>query len=182
GRSIERIFLSRKSGGEKVNQLRVLAGERHIPVSMVPGEKLNRLHPARRGNKANDQGCVAILSRVTYLDLQEVVSHVVERGEVPLFVIIDGVTDVRNIGGMARSALCCGAQALILPEKGVAALNEEAIKSSAGALEHLFVCRVGRLKEALHILRLNGFRIMASMAGAKDYLADCDWSAPTAVI
>lgn len=182
GQSIERIFLSSRSGGDSVTLLRQLAREHHIPVNMVPEEKLNRLHPARRTAKANDQGCIAIVSRVTYLDLQEVISHVVEKGEVPLFVLVDGITDVRNIGAMARSALCCGAQAIILPEKGVASLNEEAVKSSAGALEHLSVCRVTNLKDALEILRLNGFQVLASAGTGDIYLQDCDWSLPSIVI
>ncbi len=78
---------------------------------------------------------VAIAGNVTYLDLQDVISHVTEKGETPLFLILDGITDVRNIGAIARSAVCCGAQAIIIPDKGIAALNEEAVKSSAGALK-----------------------------------------------
>lgn len=182
GTSIERIFLLRQSEGEAIGLVRKLARQLTVPVHAVPEEKLNRLHPARRYGKANDQGCIAIVSKVSYLDLQQVISHVVESGEVPLFVLIDGVTDVRNIGAMARSALSCGSQALILPEKGVASLNEEAVKSSAGALEHLSVCRVADLTEALKTLQLNGFQILASDSSGRRYLQDCDWTVPTAVI
>lgn len=182
GRSIERIFLLRNSGGEVVKQLRESARKRHIPVHAVPEEKLNRLHPARRSGRANDQGCVALVSTVTYLDLQEVVSHIVERGEIPLFVIIDSVTDVRNVGAIARSAVCCGAQALIVPEKGAASLNEAAVKASAGALEHIAVCRVHDLAKAIHTLHLNGFLVFASAANGEDYVYNCDWSGPSAVI
>lgn len=182
GTSIERIFLLRQSEGEAIGLIRKLARQLTVPVHAVPEEKLNRLHLARRYGKANDQGCIAIVSKVSYLDLQQVISHVVESGEVPLFVLIDGVTDVRNIGAMARSALCCGSQALILPEKGVASLNEEAVKSSAGALEHLAVCRVADLTEALKTLQLNGFQILASDSSGRRYLHECDWTVPTAVI
>lgn len=182
GQSIERIFLSKHATGEIVGNLRKMARQFHIPVNNVPEEKLNRLHPARKSGNANDQGCVAIVAKVDYLDLQEVISHVVEKGETPLFVIVDGVTDVRNIGAMARSALCCGAQAMILPEKGVAPLNEEAIKSSAGALEHLSVCRVSHLKGAVKTLQLNGFQILASEGSGETFVQDCDWTVPTAVI
>lgn len=182
GTSIERIFISRQSGGASISLLRKLARELTVPVHAVPEEKLNRLHPARRSGKANDQGCIAVVSRIRYLELQQVISHVMESGEAPLFVMIDGITDVRNIGAMARSALCCDSQALILPEKGVASLNEEAVKSSAGALEHLAVCRVADLAEALNILRLNGFQILASNSSGNRYLHDCDWTVPTVVI
>jgi len=181
GKALERIFLSKRSVGDSIRELRQLAQDSQIPVNSVPEEKLNRLHPARRSGK-NDQGCVAIVSKVTYLDLQAVISHVIEKGETPLFVLVDGITDVRNIGAMARSALCCGAQAMILPQKGVAPLNEEAVKSSAGALEHIAVCRVNHLKEAAKILHLNGFQILASDMAGNKLLADCDWTSPSAVV
>ena len=182
GQSIERIFMSRSAGGTVVHQLRDLARQYGVPVHMVPEEKLNRLHPARRSGTIRDQGCIAVVSKVAFLDLQAVISHVVESGAVPLFLLIDGVTDVRNIGAMARSAWCCGVQALVLPQKGVAALNEEAVKSSAGALEHLSVCRVADLQEAVSLLRLNGFQIIASAADGQVALQDCDFSGPTALI
>ncbi len=182
GQAIERIFLLKNSRGEAVKQLSELAQKRHIPVHAVPEEKLNRLHPARRSGRANDQGCIAIVSKVTYLDLQEVISQVVESGEVPLFVIIDSVTDVRNVGAIARSAVCCGAQSLIVPEKGVASLNEEAVKTSAGALEHLSVCRVRYLKKAIDTLHLNGFQVFASSSEGERYVYNCDWSGPSAII
>ncbi len=83
-------------------------------------------------------------------------------GPVPLFIMLDGVTDVRNIGAIARSAVCCGAQALIIPDKGTGALNEEAMKSSAGALERINICRVGSLLKALDALHLNGFRVCST--------------------
>ena len=84
-----------------------------------------------------------------YQDLQQVIDWVVAKGEVPLFLILDGVTDIRNIGGIARTALCCGVQAIIIPDKGVGALNEDAILASAGALELIAVCRVNSLMKAV---------------------------------
>lgn len=181
GKSIDKIFIAKGAEGEVIGKIRTLARAAKIPVSTVPEGKLNRIYPARRSGK-NDQGCLAFLSKVVYLDLQAVISHVIEKGETPLFLLIDGITDVRNIGAMARSALCCGAQALILPEKGVAPLNEEAVKSSAGALEHLMVCRVSHLKQAIKTLHLNGFQILASTLESDSYLADKDWTLPTAVL
>lgn len=176
GKPLERIFLLRSASGEIVTQIRELARKNGVPVNAVPEEKLHRL------SRANHQGCIAIASLVQYHDLQNVISFIVDKGQVPLFVILDGVTDVRNVGAIARSALCCGAQALILPDKGVAPLNEEAMKTSAGALEYLYVCRELSLLKAVDTLRLNGFRVMAAEGKASRLLQDCAWRDPVAVI
>lgn len=176
GKSMERIFLQRGSGGDNIRLLRELAHRARIPVNLVPEEKLNRM------SRANHQGCIGVGSVIHYHELQDVISFVVEKGEVPLFLIVDGITDVRNVGAMARSALCCGAQALILPEKGVASLNEEAVKTSAGALEHLYVCREPGLLKVVTTLHLNGFQVLASDSRSEKLLHQCDWQLPTAVI
>lgn len=184
GKPIERIFLQSHAGGENIRLIRELARQHRIPINLVPEEKLNRLSPSKAstGRRSNHQGCIGIGALVRYYDLQDVISIVVEKGEMPLFLIADAITDVRNIGAMARSALCCGAQALILPEKGVAPLNEEAVKTSAGALEHLYVCRVNYLKEAIHLLHLNGFHVLASDSKGEKLLYECNWNLPAAVL
>jgi len=105
---------------------------------------------------------MAFVARVTYMDLQEVIDHTVSNGETPLFVMLDGITDVRNIGGIARTAVCTGAQAIIIPDKGVGALNEEAMKSSAGALDIVHICRVNSLLKAVDTLHLNGIKVFTS--------------------
>lgn len=176
GKAIERIFLQRTATGDIIPQIKQLAQEKKIPVNLVPVEKLNSL------TGANHQGVVAIAALIQYLDLQDVISHVVDNGEVPLFLILDGITDVRNIGAIARSAVCCGAQAIIIPDKGIAALNEEAIKSSAGALEKIAVCRVNSLMKAVDTLHLNGIQVYASEMEAETKLYDCEWKEPVAII
>lgn len=176
GRSVERIYMLRTATGENIPQIRELAQTNNIPVNYVPVEKLNAL------TQANHQGVVGIAGNVTYLDLQDVISHVIDRGETPLFLILDGITDVRNIGAIARSAVCCGAQAIIIPDKGIAALNEEAMKSSAGALEKISVCRVNSLNKAIDTLHLNGIKVMASEMETEIKLYDCDLKEPVAVI
>jgi 23S rRNA (guanosine2251-2'-O)-methyltransferase len=98
-----------------------------------------------------------------------------------LLVLLDGVTDVRNIGAIARTALCCGAQALIIPDKGVGALNEEAMKSSAGALEQLHVCRVNSLMKAVDELHMNGIKVFASEMTATSKVFDINYKEPCAV-
>ncbi len=132
--------------------------------------------------KANHQGCIAIAGLVQYLDLQQVIDHVVGTGETPLFVILDGVTDVRNIGAIARTAVCCGAQALIIPDKGVGALNEEAMKASAGALEKIHVCRVNSLMKAVDTLHLNGIKVFASEMTATKKVFELPFTEPCCVI
>ncbi|HEV2355125.1 MAG TPA: 23S rRNA (guanosine(2251)-2'-O)-methyltransferase RlmB [Puia sp.] len=160
GRPVDKIFLQRNSAGDSLSEIRQLAREYGIPVQVVPAEKLGSL------TRANHQGVIAFAGLVRYLDLQQVIDHTVGAGHVPLFLMLDGVTDVRNIGAIARSARCCGAQALIVPDKGTAALNEEAMKSSAGALEQIHVCRVDSLLKAVDTLHLNGIRVFTSEMNA----------------
>ncbi len=116
------------------------------------------------------------------MDLQQVIDHVVNNGELPLFIILDGITDVRNIGGIARTAVCCGAQAIIIPDKGVGALNEEAMKSSAGALEKIHICRVKSLMKAVDELHLNGINVLASETTAQKNLDEIDFKEPSAIV
>ncbi|RYZ58873.1 MAG: 23S rRNA (guanosine(2251)-2'-O)-methyltransferase RlmB, partial [Chitinophagaceae bacterium] len=137
GKPLERVYLQNDSGGKELAEISQMAVQQKIPVNKVPAAKLDSFHVS------GHEGCVAMISRVQYLDLQEVISFVVEKGETPLFLILDGITDIRNIGGIARTALCTGVQAIIIPDKGVGMLNEDAILTSAGALEKIAVCRVG---------------------------------------
>ncbi|MBS1660622.1 MAG: 23S rRNA (guanosine(2251)-2'-O)-methyltransferase RlmB [Bacteroidetes bacterium] len=176
GREIDRILFGRTTSGESIGEIRKLAKEHHIPIQMVPPEKLGAL------TKANHQGVIAFAGLVQYMDLQEVIDHVVGSGGVPLFVMLDGVTDVRNIGAIARSALCCGAQALIIPDKGVGALNEEAMKSSAGALEKIQVCRVGSLLKAVDSLHLNGIKVFTSEMNAAARVFELPWVEPCCIV
>jgi 23S rRNA (guanosine2251-2'-O)-methyltransferase len=156
GRAIDKILFQRNVSGESIGEIRKLADKRGIPVQQVPVEKLNSF------TRANHQGVIALAALFTYLDLQVAIDAVVGSGQTPLFVLLDGITDVRNIGAIARSAVCCGAQALVIPDKGIAALNEEALKSSAGALEKIHICRVNSLLKAVDSLHLNGFLVFAS--------------------
>jgi len=156
GRAIDKILFQRNVSGESIGDIRKLAKEYNIPIQQVPPEKLHGL------TRANHQGVIAYAAMVQYKNLQQVIDLVVGNGELPLFLMLDGVTDVRNIGAIARTAVCCGAQALIIPDKGVGALNEEALKSSAGALEKIHICRVNSLMKAVDELHLNGIAVFAS--------------------
>jgi len=176
GKAIDKILLQKNANGEVVQQIRALSREHNIPIQLVPVEKLNGL------TKANHQGVIAFVALVQYLDLQQVIDHVVSNGDVPLFLMLDGVTDVRNIGAIARTAVCCGAQAIVIPDKGVGALNEEAMKSSAGALEKIHICRVNSLLKAVDDLHLNGIAVYTSEMRADKNVYDLDFSVPCCVI
>jgi 23S rRNA (guanosine2251-2'-O)-methyltransferase len=162
GRAIDKILFQRNVSGESIGDIRRLAEKRGIPIQQVPPEKLMSI------TRANHQGVVALAALVAYMDLQTVIDLVVAEVKTPLFILLDGVTHVRNIGAIGRSAVCCGAQALIIPDKGVAAINEEALKSSAGALERIHICRVSSLLKAVDTLHLNGIAAFATaMKGQK---------------
>jgi 23S rRNA (guanosine2251-2'-O)-methyltransferase len=176
GRAIDKILLQRNTTGESVEEIRQLAREHNIPIQVVPGEKLASL------TRANHQGVIAFAGLVQYMDLQQVIDHIVAGGATPLLMMLDGVTDVRNIGAIARSALCCGAQALIIPDKGTGALNEEAMKSSAGALERIHVCRVGSLLKAVDSLHLNGIRVFTSEMNASKKVFELPLSEPCCIV
>src|SRR6478609_3490229 len=173
---IDKILLFKNASGDVINDIRKLAKEQNIPVQYVPNEKLNGL------TNIKHQGIIAFRSAVKYQELQPIIDWVNDKGETALFIMLDGVTDVRNIGAIARSAVCCGAHALIIPEKGVGALNEDAVKSSAGALEQLNICRVNSLLKAVDDLHLNGIKVFTSEMHAKQKLYELDLTEPCCVI
>jgi len=176
GTQLDRIYLQNNLHGKAVQEIKSLALEHNIPVNKVPVEKLNGF------NISNHQGIAAQIAKIRYQDLQQVISFVVERGQVPLFLLLDGITDIRNIGGIARTAFCCGVHALIIPDKGVGALNEDAILTSAGALEKISVCRVNSLMKAIDELHLNGIKVFASEMTANKDVFDCYFKEPSAII
>jgi len=176
GVQLERIYLVSTVHGDVIDEIKKIAADKQVPINKVPVEKLNSY------NISNHQGCVALKSKVQYQDLQEVISFVVEGGNTPLFLILDGITDIRNIGGIARTAYCCGVQAIIIPEKGVGALNEDAITTSAGALEKIAVCRVNSLMKAVDELHLNGIKVFASEMKAERNIIDLNLQEPCAII
>lgn len=176
GRAIDKILFQRNISGESIGDIRKLAKEFNIPIQQVPPEKLHTL------TRANHQGVIAFAALVAYINLQQVIDEVVGKGQSPLFIILDGVTDVRNIGAIARTSVCCGVQALIIPDKGVGALNEEAMKSSAGALEKIHICRVNSLMKAVDELHLNGIKVFASEMTADSNLHQLKLTEPCAVI
>lgn len=176
GKALDRIYFDTKAIGQGIDEIRKLATKEAVPINYVPAAKLNSF------NAGEHDGAIAQIARVQYQELQEVISFVVESGEVPLFLILDGITDIRNIGGIARTAFCCGVHAIIIPDKGVGALNEDAVLTSAGALESIAVCRVRSLMKTVDDLHLNGIKVYATEMTASKNVYDLDLKEPLALV
>ncbi|MBZ4191536.1 23S rRNA (guanosine(2251)-2'-O)-methyltransferase RlmB [Niabella beijingensis] len=176
GNSFDRIYVDQQAKDPLLGEIRRLATASQVPVNYVPRVKLDYF------NVGDHEGVIAQKSRITYQNLQDVISFVTESGQVPLFLILDGITDIRNIGGIARTAWCCGIHAIIIPDKGVGALNEDAILTSAGALEKIPVCRVNSLMKAVDELHLNGITVFAAEMKGSVPVATADFSIPAAIV
>ena len=175
-KQLERIYLQSTVHGPLIDEIKLLAAQELVTINKVPVEKLNSF------NISNHEGCIAQISKIQYQDLQQIISFVVENGQTPLFLMLDGITDIRNIGAIARSAFSFGVNAIIIPEKGVGALNEDAILTSAGALEKIAICRVGSLMKAIDELHLNGIKVFASEMTAEKNIQAIDFSEPCAIV
>ena len=176
GKALDRIYLQSTVHGPVIDEIKTLAAANMVPINKVPVEKLNSF------NVSNHEGCIAQISKIQYQDLQDIISFIVDKGEVPLFLMLDGITDIRNIGGIARSAFCFGVNAIIIPDKGVGALNEDAILTSAGALEQIAVCRVNSLMKAVDDLHMNGIKVYASEMKASKKIFEFNFTEPCAII
>lgn len=175
GKQIEKLYLRKGAEGQLMTELRDLAFRHRIRVQEVPTEKLNRLV------KGNHQGAVAQIAPIEYVELADILERVPD-DETPLIVLFDGVTDVRNFGAIARSAECAGAHGLVTSLKSSAPVNAESMKSSAGALSLIPVCRAGSIRGTLKILQSEGFRIVAATEKSDKLLFEADLSGPTAIV
>lgn len=175
GRQIEKLYIRKGADGQLMNDLRNLCIRHRIRMQEVPVEKLNRLV------RGNHQGAVAQIAAIEYVQLEDILERVPE-DETPLVVVFDGVTDVRNFGAIARSAECAGAHGLIVPLKNAAPVNAEAIRSSAGALTTIPVCRVGSIRNTLRALQNEGFQVVAATEKSRKLLYDADLRRPTAIV
>ena len=173
---LDRVYLDTRAQGPEISEIKKLALQNAVPVNFVPVAKLDGF------NITGHEGVVAQIAKVQYQDLQDVISFVTESGEPPLFLILDGITDIRNIGGIARTAFCTGVHAIIIPDKGVGALNEDAILTSAGALEKIAICRVNSLMKAVDELHLNGIKVYATDMKAEKSINEMDFCEPCAII
>jgi len=177
GKQIDKIFVKKGSDAPLLRELKNVARQHKVQLQEVPVEKLNRLT-----KNANHQGAVAQAAAVEYADIAEVVTAIEQKGENPLIVVFDGVTDIRNFGGIARSAECAGAHALVMPIKNSAPVNADAIKSSAGALNIIPVCRVGSIRNTLRYLQERGIQIVAASEKADKTLYQANLKKPSAIV
>ncbi len=177
GKDIDRILVKKDLQGDLVKELFAVLKDTMIPVQRVPVERLNRLSHFK-----NHQGVVAFVSAVTYQHVDNLVPMLFEEGKNPFFVMLDGITDVRNFGAIARTCECAGVDAVIIPVKNSVTVNADAVKTSAGALHTLSVCREVSLKDTLRYLKESGFHIIAATEkGDYDY-AEGDYKKPLCII
>lgn len=176
GTQVDKILLQQGIRGEFEKDIRFLGREFNIPVQVVPKERLERLV------RGNHQGVIGFLSLIPYYKLEDLLPTIYEKSETPLLLILDGITDVRNLGAIARSAACCGVHGLVIPRKGSAQINAEAIKSSAGALANIPVCRESSLPAAIEFLELSGIQVLASVLKGTKKIYELDLAGPLALI
>lgn len=176
GKQIDKIFIKKDLQGELVGELFNLIKSHHIVTQRVPIERINKI------TRKNHQGVVAILSAVTYYSLDNIIPQLYEDGLLPFVVVLDGITDVRNFGAIARTCECVGANAIVIPERGSVSVNADAVKTSAGALHHIPVCRERNVVSAVRFLKDNGYQIVAASEKAEINYTQADYTTPIALV
>lgn len=176
GTEISKVFLKRGAQGAQIQEIIKLARQLQVPIQYVPVEKLNRI------NSGAHQGVIAVVSPIPYYTLESVVLQAFDQGRDPFILILDQITDVRNFGGIARTAECAGVDALVIPDKGSVMITEDAMKTSAGALNKIPVCRVTNLDEAVKYLRNSGLFVVAASEKAEKNYHDIIQPGPIGII
>jgi 23S rRNA (guanosine2251-2'-O)-methyltransferase len=176
GKEIDRVLFKKGLQGAFSAELLQLVRQYDIPFQFVPQEKLDRI------TRKNHQGVIALVTEISYQTLENLVQMVFEEGKNPFFLILDGITDVRNFGAICRSAECAGVHGIIIPRQGSAQINEEAVRTSAGALLRIPVCRERSLKNTAIFLKESGIKLIAATEKASDDFFKGDYSAPLAII
>lgn len=176
GREIEKIYVQAGLSNDLIKELINTAKANEVPYSFIPQQKLNAL------STKNHQGVICMLSAVRYVPIENLIDKAYAEGHSPFFLILDRVTDVRNFGALARTAECAGLDGIIISEKGNAPITGDAVKTSAGALNHLPVCRVHDLKKTFQLLQNNGIQIIACIEKAEKTIYEIDLKSPTALV
>ncbi len=176
GRTIDKILLRREIGGDLAKELLAKARDYDILVQRVPLEKLNRI------TMKNHQGAIAILSPVGYHKLDNVIPQLYEDGKTPLALVLDGVTDARNFGAIARSADCAAVDFIVIPERGSATVTSDAVKASAGALFYVPVCREKDILSSLRKLKENGYLIIGASEKGMESYTNANFTVPVAIV
>jgi len=176
GKTVEKVLIKKGTSGDLVKELLTLVKERNIHFIHAHSDRFLKFR-----NK-NHQGVVAYVSAITYQNIDDIIQNAFENGEHPLVLICDGITDVRNFGAIVRSAECFGAHAVLMPSKGSASINADAIKTSAGALNTLPICKTDKLTDSITYLRNAGLKIIAATEKTKIRLDEIDLNLPLAII
>jgi 23S rRNA (guanosine2251-2'-O)-methyltransferase len=176
GETIDKVFLQKGLKGDLFSELDALLRQHSINVSYVPVEKLNRL------TKGNHQGVVAQISPIEFHDLENLVASVIESGKTPLFLLLDQLSDVRNFGAIIRTAECTGVDGIIIQKKGGAPVNGDTIKTSAGAVFKVPLCKVDHIKDAVFFMQASGIKVIAATEKTEDTLFDTSFTEPCAII
>lgn len=176
GKEIDKILLKKDMQSDLAKELFAAVKGRNIPVVRVPVERIDRI------TKKNHQGAIAFISPIIYQRITDIIPSLYEAGKSPLIVVLDGVTDVRNFGAIARTCECAGVDAIVLPQSGSAPVNADAIKTSAGALMSIPVCREHNLAYVMQFMKDSGIKLIAaSEKAAKDYTL-LSYTEPTAIV
>lgn len=176
GKDIEKVLMRRDMTSELTRELFTVLNGIEVPVQKVPIEKLNKI------TMKNHQGVIAFISPVTYQSIEDIIPIIYEEGRLPFIVVLDGITDVRNFGAIARTCECAGVDAIVVPLKGGAALNGDAVKTSAGALLSIPVCREANLGNAIKFLSNSGLRIVAASEKSEKNYTKMSAAEPIAIV
>lgn len=176
GETIDKIFIQKGLRGELFQELEFLLHNEGINSSYVPIEKLNRL------TRGNHQGAVAQISPIEFHNMDDLVMSAIESGKTPLFLLLDQLSDVRNFGAIVRTAECTGVSGIIIQKKGGAPINGDTIKTSAGAIFKMPICKVDHIKDAVFHMQSSGIKVIAATEKANNYLFDVSFKEPCAII
>jgi 23S rRNA (guanosine2251-2'-O)-methyltransferase len=176
GKEIESLYIQKGISGDLFRELKKRIDQLEIKYQYVPVEKLNRLTPK------NHQGVVAFISPISFHKVEDLIPFIYENGETPLLLVLDRITDVRNFGALARTAECAGVHGIIIPLKESAAIHSDSIKTSAGALFKIPVCRVHSLKKAVEYMQESGLQVIGCSEKNDESLYTVDFTVPTAVV
>ena len=176
GREIEKIYIQAGLNNDLIRELINTAQTHKVPFSFIPQQKLNSI------SSKNHQGVICLLSIVQYAPLETIIDKCYEQGREPFFLILDRITDVRNFGAIARTVECAGLDGIIIGEKGNAPISADAMKTSAGALNHLPVCRVKDMTKTFRLLKDNGIQVVACTEKADHTLYEMELNSPLAIV
>lgn len=176
GKEVEKLFLQINLNNPLIKELKFELKSRSILFQLVPVEKLNRL------TRNNHQGVVGFVAEISYCIVENIVPALFEKGKNPIIIILDRITDTRNLGAIARTAECMGASAIVVPSRGSAIINADTVKTSAGALNYIPICREDNLKNVIDYLKDSGFIVVACSEKTNDTIYEADYTKPVAII